>query len=75
MDHFETYTMREIVDAPHLGKTEWGVIFKNNGQLRQSIDFEEGVVIVEKYARNRWDTFSSYNVGHVKKVMENKDGK
>lgn len=60
---FSKFTMKEILDMTSLGKTQWGFIFYNDGTVRQSVDMNDRMVVVEKYWENEWRCMSSYSVG------------
>jgi hypothetical protein len=60
------YTLNEIMDCTRLGKTKWGFIFFDDGEIRQSIDFYDQCVVVEKYFQDEWRTMTSYYVHKLK---------
>lgn len=56
------FTMNEILNSTRLGKTDWGFVFFDDGETRQSVDLSDGMVVVEKYLDDEWRCMSSYLV-------------
>lgn len=66
------YTMNEILNSTRLGKTDWGFVFFDDGETRQSIDLNDGMVVVEKYLDDEWRCMSSYLVTKTNSILEGK---
>ena len=68
---FPRFTLKEILDLKSQGRNDYGLIFylDETKGFRQTIDLDEGEVIVEKRVNYHWETMGSYKV-HPKQVKE-----
>jgi hypothetical protein len=61
------FNLSEILECKRLGKTEWGFIFYQDDDYRQSIDYDSSFVVVEKWFDNKWQCASSYLINQRNK--------